>query len=103
VAAVAAALILWSRMGAHLSDLACLEWLRHGGTMLAPEDPSEIPAHLASCAECTAKLEGFRRLELLVEPYGSPPPAPRLPVLCRRSIWVLLAGAAAFGALRLLW
>jgi hypothetical protein len=64
-------------MAEHLTDLACLEWVRHQEIALAPETTSGVKIHLESCADCRKKVADFEVLERSFHPYGSPMPYPR--------------------------
>lgn len=63
-------------MPSHLTDIACLEWVRSRKTTLAPETPSAVATHLEHCVECRAKLDDFAALERSFHPYGGPMPEP---------------------------
>jgi hypothetical protein len=64
-------------MPAHLTDIACLEWIRHRKITLAPETTFGVETHLSGCSECRQKLAHFEALERSFQPYGSEMPAPR--------------------------
>ena len=61
----------------HLTDIACLEWVRHRHVTLAPETTTSVEEHLSRCAECRKKVADFEALERSFNPYGSPMPVPR--------------------------
>ena len=59
-------------MSQHLTDVACLEWVRNKRIALAPETTSGVEIHLADCADCRKKVADFEALERSFHPYGSP-------------------------------
>jgi hypothetical protein len=61
----------------HLTDVACLEWVRHKRITLAPETTSGVEIHLAGCEACRRKVADFEVLERSFHPYGAPMPRPR--------------------------
>ena len=63
-------------MEKHLTDIACLEWIRHRKIALAPETTFGVETHLSSCADCRDKLADFEELERSFNPYGAPMPQP---------------------------
>ena len=63
-------------MTQHLTDVACLEWVRHRKITLAPETTSGVDIHLKDCAACRKKVADFEALERSFHPYGSPMPRP---------------------------
>jgi hypothetical protein len=64
-------------MSQHLTDIACLEWVRHRAITLAPETTSGAEIHLAGCADCRKKVADFEVLERSFHPYGTALPVPR--------------------------
>jgi anti-sigma factor RsiW len=64
-------------MSQHLTDLACLEWVRSKKIVLAPETTSGVEIHLAACPACRAKVADFETLERSFHPFGAPMPVPR--------------------------
>jgi anti-sigma factor ChrR (cupin superfamily) len=86
----------------HLSDVACLEWIRHRAVALAPETTMGVATHLEGCEECRRRVAGFEALERSFHAFGAPMRRPRALVAGR---WILRTGvvaavvAAALGAL----
>lgn len=83
-------------MQRHLTDVACLEWVRHKRIRLAPETTSGVGIHLAGCEACRRKVADFEALERSFHAFGAPMPRPRgLRVLSVVKIAgvVVLAGA----------
>ena len=78
----------------HLTDVACLEWVRHRRIALAPETTSGVEIHLAACPACRDKVAAFDALERSFHPYGSPMPLPRALRLGRalKVVVLVLAG-----------
>ena len=69
---------------AHLSELAAQEWSRFGETRLWKEDDASLARHLEACSDCRDRVEAYRQLDLLVHPFGSPPPIDPRPRRFRR-------------------
>jgi hypothetical protein len=63
-------------MSGHLTDVACLEWVRHRRITLAPETTFGAETHLSGCADCRQKVADFEALEKSFHPYGSPMSVP---------------------------
>jgi hypothetical protein len=59
-------------MTQHLTDVACLEWVRHRRIELAPETTSGVDIHLKDCADCRKKVADFEALERSFHPFGAP-------------------------------
>jgi hypothetical protein len=81
----------------HLTDLACLEWIRFGRVELAPEASSGVATHLESCAECRARVVDFQALEKSFLPYGTPMPVPRRVRFGRVLVAALVVAAVMLG------
>jgi anti-sigma factor RsiW len=64
-------------MPQHLTDVACLEWVRHRRIALAPETTAGVEIHLSGCPECRRKVADFEALERSFHAYGSAMPPPR--------------------------
>ena len=64
-------------MPSHLTDVACLEWVRHRRVALAPETTAGVEIHLAGCTDCREKVAAFEALERSFHAYGAPMPVPR--------------------------
>jgi hypothetical protein len=86
-------------MSQHLTDLACLEWVRHRKIALAPETTSGVEIHLAACPACRAKVADFEALERSFHPYGTPMSVPR----ALRIGKALKVAAIVLGAGALVW
>lgn len=80
----------------HLSDLACLEWVRFAETRLAPESGLDVRTHLEKCPQCRAKAAGFQKMESEMHPYGTPAPVDRVRRTARIAIATLLVGVAIY-------
>jgi hypothetical protein len=85
-------------MPAHLTDIACLEWVRHRRVALAPETTFGVETHLSGCQECRDRVADFEALERSFHPYGSPMPRPRA---LKAGHAIKIAAAVAGGALLL--
>jgi hypothetical protein len=81
-------------VSSHLTDVACLEWVRHRRIALAPETTAGVEIHLADCADCREKVAAFVALERSFHAYGAPMPVPRALRLGRA---LKLFGIAALG------
>jgi hypothetical protein len=79
----------------HLTDIACLEWVRHRAVTLAPETTEGVEAHLAECGQCRSRVADFETLERSFHPWGAPTPAPRALRLGR---WLKIAALVAAAA-----
>jgi hypothetical protein len=64
-------------MADHLTDIACLEWVRHRRIKVAPNPPGGAESHLATCPECQRKMVDFEALERSFLAYGTPMRPPR--------------------------
>jgi hypothetical protein len=86
-------------MPPHLTDVACLEWVRHKKIALAPETTAGVEIHLAACAECRGRVADFEALERSFHAYGAPMPVPRAlrfgSALKIAAVLVLVVAAAA--------
>ena len=81
--------------GGHLSDLACLEWVRFEETRLAPESAADVRDHLPTCVACRRKVDGFAAMERSMHPYGTPAPVDGVRRFAR---WAIAVVAIAVGA-----
>jgi hypothetical protein len=78
-------------MTQHLTDVACLEWVRNKRIALAPETTGGVEVHLAGCAECRKKVADFEALERSFHPYGSPMSRPGALAIGKAIMWTAIA------------
>lgn len=87
-------------MSQHLTDVACLEWVRNKRIALAPETTGGVEVHLAGCAECRKKVADFEALERSFHPYGSPMSRPTALKIGKAIKWaVIVLGVAGVVAI----